>query len=53
MEFRRGTRLREFLASAPQTIYMIEVISIAHSDLTQTYHLWRGPSNGGVVDGER
>jgi len=43
-------RLREFLASAPQTIYMIEVISIAHSDLTQTYHLWREPSNGGVVD---
>ena len=43
-------RLKEFLASAPQTIYMIEVISIAHSDLTQTYHLWREPSNGGVVD---
>ena len=29
---------------------MIEVISIAHPDLTQTYHLWREPSNGGVVD---
>ena len=43
-------RLREFLASAPQTIYMIEVISIAHSDLTQTYNLWREPSDGGVVD---
>ena len=43
-------RLREFLASAPQSIYMIEVISIAHSDLTQTYHLWREPSNGSVVD---
>lgn len=42
--------LREFLASAPQTKYMIEVISISHSNLTQTYHLWREPADGAVVD---
>ena len=40
-------RLKEFLASAPQTIYMIEVISIAHSDLTQTYHLWQSRAMSG------
>lgn len=43
-------QLREFLASAPQNKYMIEVVSIAHSDLTQTYHLWREPIAGTVTD---
>lgn len=43
-------QLREFLASAPQTKYMIEVVSIAHSALTQTYHLWKEPIAGAVVD---
>jgi len=43
-------QLREFLASAPQTKYMIEVVSIAHSSLTQTYHLWKEPADGAVVD---
>ena len=43
-------QLREFLASAPQTKYMIEVVSIAHSSLTKTYHLWKEPIAGAVVD---
>jgi len=43
-------QLREFLASAPQTKYMIEVVSIAHSALTQTYHLWKEQSEGAVID---
>lgn len=43
-------QLREFLASAPQTKYMIEVVSIAHSALTKTYHLWKEPTDGAVVD---
>lgn len=43
-------QLREFLASAPQTKYMIEVVSIAHSSLTKTYHLWKEPASGAVVD---
>ena len=43
-------QLREFLASAPQTKYMIEVVSISHSSLTQTYHLWKEPASGAVVD---
>jgi len=43
-------RLREFLASAPQTKYMIEVISISHSALTKTYHLWKEQTDGAVVD---
>ena len=43
-------QLREFLASAPRSKYMIEVVSIAHSALTQTYHLWKEPVAGTVTD---
>lgn len=42
-------RLREFLASAPQNIHEIQVVSISHSDMTQAYHLWAEPYDGQVT----
>jgi hypothetical protein len=50
------SRLRVFLASAPQRIWPIQTIQISHSALTKTYHLWREPYPGqtmadsGMVD---
>lgn len=43
-------RLREWLASAPQTRYAIIVLSISHSLFTQPYHLWRERQAGTVTD---
>lgn len=40
------TRLREFLASAPQAIWPIQTIQISHAAMTTTYHLWREPYPG-------
>jgi hypothetical protein len=40
------TRLRTFLASAPQTIHAIQTLQISHSAMTQTFHLWREPYAG-------
>jgi hypothetical protein len=48
------SRLRAFLASAPQTIWPIQTLEIGHSAMTRTFHLWREPyagvtSAGGVA----
>ena len=46
------TRLRRFLASAPQTIWTIATLQVSHSAMSKTYHLWREPYAGQtVVDG--
>jgi len=39
-------RLRTFLASAPQTIHRVPTLEISHSDMSQTFHLWREPYAG-------
>jgi hypothetical protein len=36
-------RLREFLASAPRSIHIIQTLEISHSAMTQTYYLSREP----------
>jgi hypothetical protein len=41
-------RLKVFLASAPQTIHVIEVLEISHSAIT-TQFLWREPYEGSVT----
>jgi hypothetical protein len=40
------TRLRIFLASAPQTIHPIQTLEISHSAMSRTFHLWREPYGG-------
>lgn len=40
------TRMRVFLASAPQTIHPIQTLEISHSAMSQTFHLWREPYAG-------
>jgi hypothetical protein len=46
------TRLRRFLASAPQTVWSIATLQISHSAMSKTYHLWREPYAGQtLVDG--
>ena len=40
------TRLRTFLASAPQTAHAVQTLEISHSAMTQTFHLWREPYAG-------
>lgn len=40
------TRLRMFLASAPQAIWPIQTLQISHSAMSKTYHLWREPYAG-------
>lgn len=46
------TRLRRFLASAPQTIWTICTLQVSHSAMGKTYNLWREPYAGQtVVDG--
>ena len=37
------TALKTFFASAPQTVHPIFTLSISHSAMTQTFHLWREP----------
>lgn len=43
------SRLREFLASAPQNRHVIQQISISHSAMSQAYHLWTEPYAGEVT----
>lgn len=46
------SRLRVFLASAPQTVHPVQTIEISHSAMTKVWHLWREPYVGTtVVDG--
>ena len=46
------SRLRVFFASAPQNVYPIQVIEISHSQMLQTFYLWKEPYNGSVrIDG--
>jgi len=40
------TRLRTFLASAPQTIHPVQTLEISHSAMSRTFHLWREPYAG-------
>lgn len=40
------TALKTFFASAPQTVHPIFTLSISHSAMTQTFHLWREPYAG-------
>lgn len=40
------SRLKAFLASAPQTIWPIQTLEISHSAMSQTFHLWREPYAG-------
>jgi hypothetical protein len=44
-------RLRRFCASAPQNKRIVKVLSISHSAMSQTFHLWREPYAGAVTDG--
>ena len=41
-----ATRLKTFFASAPQTKYVFPVLSISHSAMTKTWHLWREAKTG-------
>lgn len=45
-------RLREFLATAPQTIYQLQTLQISHSAMSQAYCLWREPYAGTVTTEE-
>ena len=40
------SRMRTFLASAPQNIWPIQTIEISHSAMSKTFHLWREPYAG-------
>ena len=39
-------KLKVFLASAPQTVWQIQTLEIAHSAMSRTFHLWREPYAG-------
>ena len=43
------SRLRTFLASAPQNVHPIKTLQISHSAMTRTYYLWREPYPGQVT----
>lgn len=43
------SRLRTFLASAPQGVWPIQTLQISHSAMSKTYHLWREPYAGQTV----
>lgn len=43
------TRLRTFLASAPQAVHTVQTLEISHSAMTQVYHLWREPYAGEIT----
>lgn len=46
------SRLRVFLASAPQNVHPVQTIEISHSAMTKVWHLWREPYVGTTyVDG--
>jgi hypothetical protein len=40
------SRLKTFLASAPQTIHPIQTLEISHSAMSRSFHLWREPYKG-------
>lgn len=40
------SRLRGFLASAPQNVWPIATLQIGHSAMSKTYQLWREPYAG-------
>lgn len=44
-------RLRRFCASAPQNKRIIKVLSLSHSTMTKTFHVWREAYPGAVTDG--
>jgi len=47
------TRLRTFLASAPQNVWPIQTLQISHSAMSQTFYLWREPYVGtAYADGQ-
>lgn len=43
------TRLKTWLASAPQTVHEIHTLQISHSAMTKTYYLWREPYAGTIT----
>lgn len=43
------SRLRRFLASAPQRIYPIETLEISHPAMPRTYRLWKEPYSGQIT----
>ena len=45
------TRMRVFLASAPQTLHPVQTLEISHSAMSQTFHLWREPYAGSTSVG--
>lgn len=40
------SRLKAFLASAPQNVWTIQTLEISHSAMSRTFHLWREPYAG-------
>lgn len=43
--------LRAFLASAPQSVWLIPTLEISHSAMSQVFHLWREPYAGTTSSG--
>lgn len=43
------SRLKAFLASAPQNVRVVQTLEISHPDMPTTYHLWREPYIGTTV----
>jgi len=44
-----GSRLRRFLASAPQAVWPIQTLQISHSAMSRVFYLWREPYPGQVT----
>lgn len=44
-----GSRLRRFLASAPQAVWPIQTIQISHPAMSRAFYLWREPYAGQVT----
>jgi len=44
-----STRLRRFLASAPQAVWPIQTLEISHSAMSRVFYLWREPYPGEVM----
>ena len=43
------SKLKTFLCSAPQTIWVVPTLQISHSAMSRTFHLWREPYVGSTV----
>lgn len=43
------TQLQVFFASAPQNIHSIATLEISHSDMSETFYLWREPYAGRIT----